>query len=154
MTKAKYFGRMKDGHDDLIRSKRSLSHCAGLASRGRSPVCLRLAGTLRHRLCISLDQSVQDVVHRPCALAQVGAKRVTEIVRLGNLAERLHPALETAVYERAVVRDSVDSISATRVLLFTIRSMEDNVEVDQIELGEGGISTRSASAVEVLGHDL
>jgi len=84
----------------------------------------------------------------------VGAKRVTEIVRLGDLAERLHPALETAVYERAVVRDSVNSISTTRVLLFTISSMKDNVEVDQIELGEGGISTRSASAVEVLGHDL
>ena len=44
-TIAKYLGRREEGTWDLMGSKRSLNHLAGVAKFGRSQVCLLLVST-------------------------------------------------------------------------------------------------------------
>lgn len=101
-----------------------------------------------------LEQSIQDIVHSPCTFPQMRTKSMAQIVRLCNLSQGVHPTFETTIDELTIVGDGVTSISAGSISLFSVGSVEDTVEVDQVEVGEGLVGSGFAEVVQVFGHSL
>jgi hypothetical protein len=65
-----------------------------------------------------------DVFERPCALAEMRAQRVAKVIVLGDVPERVHPALEAAVSHLSEAGDVVAAdLAACRIALLALRAV-------------------------------
>lgn len=79
----------------------------------------------------------------------MSAKRVSKIIVLHDVSQVRHPSLESTVGKRPKAGHIVDTISASGILLFSIRPVKDNVEFDSVEVGKGLSASRNDGSVQV-----
>ena len=90
-----------------------------------------------------------NIVEGPCALTQMAAKGVPEIVVTHDVPQRMHPALQATVHQVAETRNVIRANFATgRISFLPLGAMEEHVEVDKVEVTKGTVSPFRAESIK------
>jgi hypothetical protein len=79
----------------------------------------------------------------------VSTQGVSKIVVLHDMTKMRHPPFETTVRHRAQTGNVVNTIAAGGILLLTVSSVQDDVQLDTVEVGKGRDGALDDGLIEI-----